>query len=78
MVSSILAIYLVVDLFLLGLGFIQMLRQEGQAAQVLAITLLWPWMVFRAILRSGWWIVRELGTIANKTLREMRSMILEQ
>jgi hypothetical protein len=35
-------------------------------------------MAFRSILRSGWWIVRELGTIAGKTLREMRSMILEQ
>jgi hypothetical protein len=77
MISMVLGIYLAIDLFLLGLGLVQMLRQESRAPQVLAITLLWPWMVFRAILRSGLRIVRELGTIANKTLREMRSMILE-
>jgi hypothetical protein len=78
MISIVLGIYLAIDLFLLGLGFVQMLRHASRAPQVLAITLLWPWMAFRSILRSGWWIVRELGTIAGKTLREMRSMILEQ
>ena len=78
MISMVLGIYLVIDLFLLGLGFFHMLRHESRAPQVLAITLLWLWMVFRAILRNGRWIVRELGTIANKTLREMRSMIFEQ
>jgi hypothetical protein len=78
MITIILGIYLAINLFLLGLGFTQMLRHASRAHQVLAVTLLWPWMAFRSILRNGWWIVRELGTIAGKTLREMRSMILEQ
>jgi len=78
MVSLLLAIYLAVDLFLLGLGFVQMLRRESRAPQVLAITLLWPWMVFRTMLRSGWRVVRELATIVGKTLGEIRAMILEQ
>ena len=75
MVSLLLAIYLAIDLFLLGLGFIQMLRQESQAAQVLAITLLWPWVVFRATLSIGLRIVRQLGKIAGKTLYEMRVIL---
>ena len=75
MISLILGIYLAIDLFLLGLGFIQMLRQESQVAQVLAITLLWPWVVFQAALSIGLKIIRQLRVIAGKTLYEMRSIL---
>ena len=75
MVSLLLGSYLAVDLFLLCLGFVQMLRQESQAAQVLAITLLWPWVVLRAILRIGLRIIKKLIGIAGKTLSEMRMIL---
>ena len=75
MVSLILGSYLAVDLFLLCLGFVQMLRQESQAAQVLAITLLWPWVALRAILRIGLRIIKKLIGIAGKTLSEMRMIL---
>ena len=78
MVSLLLAIYLAVDLFLLCVGFIQILRRESRAPQVLAITLLWPWIASRTILRIGLSLLRELATIAGKTLGEMRAMILER
>jgi uncharacterized membrane protein len=70
-----LAIYLAIDLILLCLGFVQMLRQESQVAQVLAITLLWPWVVFQAALSIGLKIIRQLRVVVGKTLYEMRSIL---
>jgi hypothetical protein len=70
-----LAIYLAIDLILLCLGFVQMLRQESQVAQVLAITLLWPWVVFQAALSIGLKIIRQLRVIVGKTLYEMRLIL---
>ena len=52
-----------------------MLRQESQVAQVLAITLLWPWVVFQVTLSIGLKIIRQLGVIAGKTLYEMRLIL---
>jgi hypothetical protein len=69
------AIYLGVDLFLLCLGLVQMLRHESRTPEVVAITLLWPWVVFRASLSIGLKIVRELGMIAGETLNEMRMIL---
>jgi hypothetical protein len=65
MITIILGIYLAINLFLLGLGFTQMLRHASRAHQVLAVTLLWPWMAFRSILRNGWWIVRNCKIIIS-------------
>jgi hypothetical protein len=75
MISLIFGIYLAIDLILLCLGLIQMLRQKSQVAQVLAITLLWPWVVFQVTLGIALKSIRQLGVIAGKTLYEMRLIL---
>jgi len=69
------AIYLAIDALLLSLGFVSMLRQKSHVAQVLAITLLWPWIVFQVFLDLGLRFARRLGVIAAKTLYEMRLIL---
>ncbi len=48
-----LAIYLFSDLMLLGYGLVAMLRHGDEVHQVLAIALLWPWLVLRALAKDG-------------------------
>lgn len=71
MFEYVLSAYLAVDLAILLQGFVSMIRENGNAAQVLAFALMWPWLLARVILGLTRNILWDLAQIARVTLKEM-------
>jgi len=68
----VLAIYLLSDLLILGYGLVAMLRYGSGAHQVLALTLVWPWLVLRTLAKDGLTLLSQLKVIVHKTWDEIR------
>ncbi len=75
MLQWVLSIYLFGDLMLLGFGLVEMLRRDLKAHEVLAVTLLWPWLVLRALTKDGLTLLGQLKIIAHKTWHEIRLLL---